>query len=45
MIRLARKLIAKHGELVEVRCVSGHNPCRIELQFSDGEEIVIREHS
>ena len=45
MRQLARRLIAKHGDLVEVRCVSGHNPCHIELVFSDGEMIVVGEHS
>ena len=45
MRQLARQLIAKHGDLVEVRCVSGHNPCHIELVFSDGAKIVVGEHS
>ena len=30
---------------MEVRCLSGNNPCHIELEFSDGEVIVIGEHS
>jgi len=45
MRQLARQLIAKHGDLVEVRCVSGHHPCHIELVFSDGEKIVVGKHS
>ena len=45
LCKIARQLIATHGDLVEVRCVSGHNPCHIELVFSDGEKIVVGEHS
>lgn len=45
MRKLARQLIVRHGELVEVRCISGHNPCHIELQFADGEVILVREHT
>lgn len=45
MRQLARQLIAKHGNLVEVHCVSGNNPCHIMLVFSDGEKIIIGEHS
>ena len=43
--QIARQLISKHGDLSEVRCVSGHNPCRIELVFADGERINVGEHS
>lgn len=42
---IAQRLINKHGDLVEVRCVSGNNPCQIELEFADGEQKVIGEHS
>jgi len=45
MRELAGRLIAKHGDVSEVRCVSGHHPCHIELVFSDGEQIVVGEHS
>jgi hypothetical protein len=30
---------------MEARCVSGHNPCHIELVFSDGEKNVVGLHS
>ena len=43
--KIAKWLINKHGNLVEVRCVSGYMPCRIELKFSDGEQIIVGEHS
>lgn len=42
---LARRLIEKHGDLVEVRCVSGSRPCHIELIFADGHELHVGEHS
>ncbi|HEY44001.1 MAG TPA: hypothetical protein G4O11_08480 [Anaerolineae bacterium] len=45
MRQLARQLISKHGDLAEVHCVSGHNPCQIELLFSDGEKIIVGQHS
>lgn len=45
MRQIAQQLIAKHGELLEVRCVSGNNPCHIELEFSDGNVIVVGDHS
>lgn len=45
MRQLARQLIRKHGDLAEVRCVSGHHPCHIELVFLHGEKIVVGEHS
>lgn len=45
MRKEARRLIAEHGELVEVRCVSGPPDYRIELVFADGHEEVITEHS
>ena len=45
MRQLSRQLTRKHGDLMEVRCVSGNNPCHIELVFSDGEKIVVGEHS
>lgn len=41
----ARRLIAEHGELVEVRCVSGPPDYRIELEFADGHEEIITQHS
>ncbi|MGB5934217.1 MAG: hypothetical protein WBH57_14280 [Anaerolineae bacterium] len=41
----ARRLIAEHGELVEVRCVSGPPNYRIELVFADGHEETITRHS
>lgn len=41
----ARRLIAEHGELVEVRCVSGPPDYRIELVFADGHEETITRHS
>jgi len=41
----ARRLIAEHGDLVEVRCVSGPPDYRIELVFADGHEEIITEHS
>jgi hypothetical protein len=45
MRQISRQLKSKHGNLSEVHCVSGHNPCQIELVFSDGEKIVVGEHS
>ena len=45
MRQLARQLTEKHGNLVEVQCVSGHHPCHIELVFADGHEIVVGKHS
>jgi hypothetical protein len=45
MRQLARRLIEEHGNLVEVRCVSGHHPCHIELVFADGHQIRVGEHS
>ena len=45
MRQIARQMIAKHGDLVEVRCVSGNNPCHIELVFSGGEKLVVGQHS
>jgi len=41
----ARRLIAQHGELAEVRCVSGPPDYRIELVFADGHEEIITRHS
>ena len=41
----ARRLVAEHGDLVEVRCISGPPDFRIELQFTDGHEEVVTEHS
>ncbi|MGB3904654.1 MAG: SH3 domain-containing protein, partial [Anaerolineae bacterium] len=41
----ARRLISEHGELVEVRCVSGPPDYRIELEFADGHQKVITRHS
>ncbi len=41
----ARRLIAEHGEVVEVRCVSGPPDYRIELEFTDGYQEVIARHS
>ena len=45
MRQIAQQLIKKHGELMEVRCVSGNNPCHIELEFSDGNVVVVGDHS
>ena len=45
MRQLARRLIEQHGDLVEVRCVSGHHPCHIELLFASGHQIHVGEHS
>jgi hypothetical protein len=45
MKSLARFFIWEHGNLGEVRCVSGHDPCRIELVFADGHEVVVGDHS
>ncbi len=45
MRQIARQLISKHGNLAEVHVVSGNNPCQIELLFSDGEKIVVGQHS
>ena len=45
MRQITRDLISKHGDLSEVHCVSGHNPCRIELVFADGERISVGEHT
>ena len=45
MRQIARQLISKHGDLSEVNCVSGNNPCRIKLVFADGEKIDVGEHS
>ncbi|GEM_PF-1717666 len=45
MRRGAKRLIAEHGELVEVRCVSGPPNYQIELVFADGHEEVITQHS
>jgi hypothetical protein len=41
----ARRLILEHGDLLEVRCVSGPPDPRIELVFSDGHEETITRHS
>jgi len=41
----ARRLMAEHGDLVEVRCLSGPPNYRIELAFADGHEEIITEHS
>ena len=43
--KIARELIQNHGRLMEVRCISGHNPCHIELGFEDGHEIVVGQHT
>lgn len=45
MRQIARQMIARHGNLVEVNCVSGHHPCHIELLFADGYKEVIGQHS
>jgi hypothetical protein len=45
MHQLARQLIAKHGNLMDVRCESGHNPWHIELVFSNVEKKVVGQHS
>lgn len=41
----AARLIAEHGELVEVRCVSGPPDYRIELEFADGHQEAITRHT
>lgn len=41
----ARRLILQHGDLLEVRCVSGPPDPRIELIFSDGHQEAITRHS
>jgi HEAT repeat protein len=45
MRQIARQLVTKHGDLSEVNCVSGNNPCQIELIFADGKKIDVGEHS
>ncbi len=45
MRQLARQLIEKHGNLVEIRCVACSNSDHIELVFADKHEILIDEHS
>jgi hypothetical protein len=44
MREIARNLVQMHGKLVEVRCISGHHPCCIEMVFADGHKIVVGEH-
>ena len=44
MRKIARNLVQEHGKLVEVRCISGYNPCHIEMVFADGHEIVVGRH-
>jgi len=41
----ARRLVVQHGDLVEVRCLSGPPEPRIELLFADGYQEVITQHS
>ncbi len=41
----ARRLIAQHGDLAEVRCLSGLPNTRIELLFADGHQEIITRHS
>jgi hypothetical protein len=42
---LARTLTEKHGDLVEVRCISGPRPCHIELIFADEYKLNVGDHS
>jgi hypothetical protein len=41
----ARRLVVQHGDLVEVRCLSGPPDPRIELLFADGHQETITQHS
>jgi hypothetical protein len=41
----ARRLILDHGDLLEVRCISGPPDPRIELVFSDGYQETVTRHS
>jgi hypothetical protein len=41
----ARRLIAQHGDLLEVRCISGPPDPRIEFIFSDGHQETVTQHS
>ena len=45
MRQIAGQMIAQHGKLVEVHCVSGHHPCNIELLFADGHKETVGDHS
>jgi len=45
MRMIARQMIAQHGKLVEVNCVSAHHPCHIELLFADGYKEIVGEGS
>lgn len=45
MRQIARQMIAMHGNLVEVNCISGHHPCHIELLFADGHKEIVGDHN
>ena len=45
MRQIARQMIAQHGNLVEVNCISGLRPVNIELKFAYGYKEIISKHS